>query len=139
SKFGPRLAGAGGFINISQTARKVVFVGTFTAGSLEIAVEDGNLRIIKEGKSRKFVAEVEHRTFSGSEAWKRGQTVLYITERCVFRLSAEGLELTEIAPGVDLERDILAHMDFRPVMRTPPALMDARIFGHGKMGLAHNK
>ncbi len=139
SKFGPRLAGAGGFINISQTARKVVFVGTFTAGSLEIAVEDGKLRIIKEGKSRKFVAEVEHRTFSGSEAWKRGQTVLYITERCVFRLSAEGLELTEIAPGVDLERDILAHMDFRPVMRTPPALMDARIFGHGKMGLAHNK
>lgn len=139
SKFGPRLAGAGGFINISQTARKVVFVGTFTAGSLEIAVEDGRLRILKEGKSRKFVAEVEHRTFSGSEAWKRGQTVLYITERCVFRLSAEGLELTEIAPGVDLERDILAHMDFRPVMRTPPALMDARIFGHGKMGLAHNK
>jgi propionate CoA-transferase len=139
SKFGPRLAGAGGFINISQTARKVVFVGTFTAGSLEIAVADGKLRILKEGKARKFVAEVEQRTFSGSEAWKRGQTVLYITERCVFRLGAAGLELTEIAPGVDLERDILAHMDFRPVMRTPPALMDARIFGHGKMGLAHNK
>ncbi len=139
SKFGPRLAGAGGFINISQTARKVVFVGTFTAGSLEIAVEDGKLRILKEGKARKFVAEVEHRTFSGSEAWKRGQTVLYITERCVFRLCAEGLELTEIAPGVDLERDILAHMDFRPVMRTPPTLMDARIFAHGRMGLSHGK
>ena len=139
SKFGPRLAGAGGFINISQTARKVVFVGTFTAGSLDIAVEDGQLRILKEGKARKFVAEVEHRTFSGSEAWKRGQPVLYITERCVFRLGPEGLELTEIAPGVDLERDILAHMDFKPVMRTPPVLMDARIFGHGKMGLAHQK
>jgi propionate CoA-transferase len=139
SKFGPRLAGAGGFINISQTARKVVFVGTFTAGSLDIAVEDGKLRITKEGKARKFVAEVEHRTFSGAEAWKRGQTVLYITERCVFRLCAEGLELTEIAPGVDLDRDILAHMDFKPVMRTPPVLMDARIFGHGKMGLAHPK
>lgn len=139
SKFGPRLAGAGGFINISQTARKVVFVGTFTAGSLEIAVEDGRLRILREGKARKFVAEVEHRTFSGSEAWKRGQTVLYITERCVFRLCAEGLELTEIAPGVDLEHDILAHMDFRPVMRTPPTLMDARIFAHGRMGLSHGK
>jgi len=139
SKFGPRLAGAGGFINISQTARKVVFVGTFTAGSLEVAIEDGQLRISKEGKAHKFVAEVEHRTFSGAEAWKRGQTVLYITERCVFRLCAEGLELTEIAPGVDLERDILAHMDFKPVMRQPPVLMDARIFAHTKMGLAHPK
>ena len=139
SKFGPRLAGAGGFINISQTARKVVFVGTFTAGSLDVAVEDGQLRIAREGKARKFVAEVEHRTFSGAEAWKRGQTVLYITERCVFRLCAEGLELTEIAPGVDLERDILAHMDFKPIMRTPPVPMDARIFAHGRMGLAHGK
>jgi propionate CoA-transferase len=139
SKFGRRLAGAGGFINISQTARKVVFVGTFTAGSLDVAIEDGTLRILKEGKARKFVAEVEHRTFSGSEAWKRGQPVLYITERCVFRLGPDGLELTEIAPGVDLERDILAHMDFKPVMRTPPTLMDARIFGHGRMGLAHPK
>ena len=139
SKFGPRLAGAGGFINISQTARKVVFVGTFTAGSLDVAVEDGKLRILKEGKARKFVDEVEHRTFSGAEAWKRGQTVLYITERCVFRLCAEGLELTEIAPGIDLERDILAHMDFRPVMHHPPVLMDARIFAHAKMGLAHGK
>ncbi|MDP1651576.1 MAG: acyl CoA:acetate/3-ketoacid CoA transferase [Rhodocyclaceae bacterium] len=137
SKFGPRLAGAGGFINISQAARKVVFVGTFTAGDLEIAVEDGKLRILREGKAHKFVNEVEHRTFSGAEAWKRGQPVLYITERCVFRLGAEGLELTEIAPGIDLERDILSHMDFRPIMHTPPVLMDARIFTTGKMGLAH--
>ena len=139
SKFGPRLAGAGGFINISQTARKVVFVGTFTAGNLEIAVENGQLRILKEGKARKFVTEVEHRTFSGTQAWKRGQTVLYITERCVFKLCAEGLELTEIAPGIDIDRHILAHMDFRPVMRTPPALMDARIFGLDCMGLARTK
>ena len=136
SRFGPRLAGAGGFINISQMARKVIFVGTFTAGKLEVAVKDGQLHIISEGKARKFVEEVEHRTFSGSEAWKRGQPVLYITERCVFRLGPDGLELTEIAPGIDLERDILAHMDFRPVMHTPPVLMDARVFGHGRMGLA---
>jgi propionate CoA-transferase len=139
SKFGPRLAGAGGFINISQMARKVVFVGTFTAGKLEIEVKDGKLHILREGKARKFVNEVEHRTFSGAEAWKRGQPVLYITERCVFRLGAEGLELVEIAPGIDLERDILAHMDFRPIMPTPPVLMDARIFAHSKMGLAHGK
>ncbi len=136
SKFGPRLAGAGGFINISQMARKVVFVGTFTAGKLDVAVKDGQLHILSEGKAHKFVNEVEHRTFSGAEAWKRGQPVLYITERCVFRLGPDGLELTEIAPGIDLERDILAHMDFRPVMHAPPTLMDARIFGHGRMGLA---
>ena len=135
SKFGPRLAGAGGFINISQNAREVVFVGTFTAGDLEIAVHDGKLRIVREGKARKFVAEVEHRTFSGSEAARRGQPVLYITERCVFRLGPDGLELSEIAPGIDLERDILAHMDFRPVMRKPPMLMDARIFADKPMGL----
>jgi propionate CoA-transferase len=137
SKFGPRLAGAGGFINISQNAGKVVFVGTFTAGNLEIAVEDGHLRILREGRTRKFVTEVEHRTFSGAEAWKRGQPVLYITERCVFRLGGNGLELTEIAPGIDLERDILAHMDFRPIMHAAPTLMDARIFAAGPMGLAH--
>jgi propionate CoA-transferase len=139
SKFGPRLAGAGGFINISQTARKVVFVGTFTAGNLEIAVENGQLRILKEGKARKFITEVEHRTFSGTQAWKRGQTVFYITERCVFKLCAEGLELTEIAPGIDIDRDVLAHMDFRPLMRNPPTLMDARVFGYDSMGLAFAK
>jgi len=136
SKFGPHLAGAGGFINISQNARKAVFVGTFTAGALEIAVEDGQLRILQEGRVRKFVESVEHRTFSGAEAWKRGQPVLYVTERCVFKLGAAGLELTEIAPGIDLERDILAHMDFRPIMHAPPALMDARIFRIEPMGLA---
>ena len=139
SKFGPRLAGAGGFINISQNARKVVFVGTFTAGDLEIAVEDGQLRILKEGRARKFVGEVEHRTFSGAEAWRRGQPVLYITERCVFRLCAEGLELTEVAPGIDIERDILAHMDFVPHIPQPPVLMDARIFAPGKMKLHKTK
>jgi propionate CoA-transferase len=128
SKFGPRLAGAGGFINISQNAKKVVFVGTFTAGDLEIALVDGALRIVRDGKARKFVEAVGQRTFSGPQAVKWNKPVLYVTERCVFRLCAEGLELIEIAPGVDLQRDILDKMDFRPVMKSPPALMDARIF-----------
>jgi propionate CoA-transferase len=135
SKFGPKLAGAGGFINISQNAKKVVFVGTFTAGNLEIELEGGKLRILADGKAKKFVHEVEQRTFSGPVAAKRGKTVIYITERCVFRLCAEGLELIEIAPGVDLQRDILDRMEFAPIMVRPPALMDARIFAPEPMGL----
>jgi len=135
SKFGPRLAGAGGFINISQNAKKVVFVGTFTAGDLEIAVEDGKLRIIKEGPSKKFIDEVEHRTFSGPVAAENGMNVLYITERCVFRLIKDGLELIEIAPGVDLEKDILANMTFKPAISPNLSLMDERIFRNEPMGL----
>jgi propionate CoA-transferase len=135
SKFGPRLAGAGGFINISQCAKSVVFVGTFTAGNLVIRVDGGNLAIDSEGNARKFVREVEHRTYSGTQAWKRRQPALYITERCVFRLGEDGLELAEVAPGIDIERDILAQMDFRPVIRGTPRAMDAAIFRDAPMGL----
>jgi propionate CoA-transferase len=138
SKFGPRLAGAGGFINISQNAKKVVFVGTFTAGSLEIQIKDGQLHIVREGQAQKFVDEVEHRTFSGDYALQRGQTVLYITERCVFRLVQAGLEVIEIAPGIDLERDVLAQMRFRPVVSPDLKLMDGRIFRNGAMGLRND-
>ena len=127
SRFGPKLAGAGGFINITQNARRVVFAGCFTAGGLEIAVDDGQLRIVKEGRSRKFVKRVEQITFNGSYAAEKGVPVLYVTERCVFRRTADGMELTEVAPGIDVERDILAHMDFKPIVKKP-ALMDARIF-----------
>ena len=135
SKFGPRLAGAGGFIDISQNAKKVVFVGTFTAGNLEVAVNAGKLQILEDGKAKKFVAEVEHRTFSGSQAAKWGKTVLYVTERCVFNLTTEGLELIEIAPGIDLQKDILDQMDFKPIMHKAPVLMDARIFSDEPMGI----
>ena len=135
SKFGPRLAGAGGFINISQNAKKVVFVGTFMAGKLDVAVDLKKLRILEDGESVKFVDEVEHRTFSGSQAAKWGKSVLYITERCVFKLTDEGLELTEIAPGVDLQKDILDKMEFTPIMPQAPILMDARIFSDEPMNL----
>jgi len=135
SKFGPRLAGAGGFINISQTSKKVVFVGTFTAGKLDVTVENSALKIITEGEVVKFINEVEHRTFSGEYAFKSGQPVLYITERCVFRLIESGLELIEIAPGVDLDRDILALMEFTPAISPTLKIMDLRIFRNEPMGL----
>jgi propionate CoA-transferase len=134
SKFGPRLAGAGGFINISQNAKKLVFVGTFTAGRLSVTVDNGNLRILKDGDVPKFIGEVEHRTFSGRYAVQRGQPVLYVTERCVFKLTPDGLELVEVAPGIEIERDILARMEFQPIIRNP-SLMDKRIFANAPMGL----
>jgi propionate CoA-transferase len=135
SKFGTRIAGAGGFINISQNSRKVVFAGAFTAGGLEIAVEQGQLRIRREGDTVKFVEEVEQRTFSGQVASRRNQPVLYITERAMFRLTADGPELIEIAPGIDLEREVLALMAFQPRISPQLKLMDARIFGDEPMGL----
>ncbi len=135
SKFGPKLAGAGGFINISQNAKRVIFVGTFTASGLKVAVEHGQLRIVQEGKVKKFVDRVEHITFSGKYATMKKQPILYVTERCVFQLTREGMELVEIAPGIDLELDILSQMAFRPNIKDPPRLMDARIFEPGPMGL----
>ena len=134
SRFGKTLAGAGGFINISQNAKKVVFTGTFTAGGLEVEILEGRLAISTEGKARKFLEEVEEITFSGSRAGRFGQPVLYVTERCVFRLENGRLHLIEIAPGVDIERDILGQMDFEPII-DDPVEMDARIFRTGKMDL----
>jgi propionate CoA-transferase len=138
SKFGTKLAGAGGFINISANAKMVVFVGTFSAGKPQIAIEDGKLRIRQEGAARKFVHEVEHRTFSGEYAIRRGQTVLFITERCVFELGMRGLNLVEIAPGIDIDRDILKQMDFTPEIENAPRVMDPRIFRPELMGLRND-
>src|SRR6266487_2733003 len=119
-------AGAGGFIDITACARNLVFSGYFTAGGLELNVDNGELHIVKEGPARKFVADVEHVTFSGRRALTQGQHVVYITERCVLRLERDGLMVVEIAPGVNLERDVLAQSDIP--LRVSPALqlMDAR-------------
>jgi propionate CoA-transferase len=134
SKFGGRLNGCGGFIDISQNARAVVFAGTFTAGGLEVAIEDGKIRIVKEGRAKKFVKQVEQVTFAGQYAAQQSQPVIYVTERCVFQLTDHGLELIEVAPGIDIERDILAHMAFKPHIHKP-VTMNPRIFLDGPMDL----
>jgi len=134
SKFGPKIAGCGGFINITQNARKVVFCGTFTAGGLKESVCAGKLQIDNEGKVKKFLEQVEQVTFSGEYAREQGQQVLYITERAVFRLTKQGVELTDIAPGVDLQRDVLDQMAFTPLMNEVK-VMDERIFRAQTMGL----
>jgi propionate CoA-transferase len=135
SKFGTRIAGCGGFINISQNAKKVVFCGTLTAGGLEITLEDGSLRVVKEGKNKKFIPSVQQVTFSGDYAKESGQPVLYITERAVFELKPAGVTLTEIAPGVDLQKDVLAQIDFPVQVASDLKLMDGRIFKSEPMGL----
>lgn len=135
TRVGPALKGPGGFIDISQSTKRVNLVGTFTTGGLEIAVEGGKLVIKKEGSIRKFVKSIPEITFSGSNAVSRNQLVHYITERCVFTLTPEGLELIEIAPGIDLQTQILDLMEFKPVIKGTPRLMDARIFGPTRMKL----
>ena len=127
SRFGGRLNGCGGFIDISQNARAVVFAGTFTAGGLEVEIAYGKVKIITEGRARKFVKNVEQITFSGSYAAKKSQPVIYVTERCVFQLTPGGLELIEVAPGIDVEKHILALMDFKPIINKPVP-MNGRIF-----------
>lgn len=135
SKFGGRFPGCGGFINISQNAKRLVFVGTLTTDGLRAEVKDSRLKIVQEGRQRKFLKDVEHITFSGAHARRRNQPVLYVTERAVFRLDEGGVTLVEIAPGIDLQKDLLAQMDFVPLVSGNLQQMDARIFAEGPMGL----
>ncbi|MPV36876.1 acyl CoA:acetate/3-ketoacid CoA transferase [Georgenia subflava] len=134
--FDDRPRGPGGFINIANRTKKLCFVGTFTARGLKVDVDDGHLAIRQEGSQHKFVPDVQEITFSGAAALARGQRVRYVTERAVFALTADGLELIEIAEGLDVERDVLAHMGFRPRVSPDLAPMDPRIFRPGPMGLA---
>jgi propionate CoA-transferase len=127
SHYGSRLSGVGGFVNITQTARKLVFCGTFTADGLKVSVRSGRLRVLREGRTRKFVEEVEQVSFSARRASEIGQQVLYVTERAVFRLTPDGIELVEVAPGIDLESQVLARMAFSPLIRKVKP-MPARAF-----------
>ena len=136
SRFADKIIGIGGFINISQNSRTVVFSGTFTAGGLDVKLEAGSLKIIREGKHRKFVKSVLQICYNGSYAFKRGQIVLYVTERAVFRLTKGGLELIELAEGLSLEKDVFHHMDFRPRVSDKLCPMDRRLFETSPMNLA---
>lgn len=136
SRFGPRIAGCGGFINISQSTPVVVFCGTFTAKGLKEKIGDGKLEILEEGKVKKFIKDLEQVTFSADFAKKSGQKVLYITERAVFELRDGVFTLTEIAPGIDLQKDILDQMEFAPAIAEDLKTMDERLFKEEPMGLA---
>ncbi|ECJ4055377.1 acetate CoA-transferase YdiF [Salmonella enterica subsp. enterica] len=133
-KFNGKIMGTGGFIDISATSQKIIFCGTLTAGSLKTEITDGKLNILQEGRVKKFVSELPEITFSGKIALERGLDVRYITERAVFTLKQDGLHLIEIAPGVDLQRDILDKMDFSPVISPDLKLMDTRLFTDSTMG-----
>ncbi|AZU64453.1 acyl CoA:acetate/3-ketoacid CoA transferase [Neobacillus mesonae] len=135
SKFGNRIAGCGGFIDITQPAKKVVFCTTFTGGGLDAVIENCQLRIIREGTIKKFVKDVSQITFSGEYASDHHQQIIYVTERAVFELSQEGLILKEIAPGIDLMKDVLAHMEFTPIVDENLKPMDLRIFSKKSMEL----
>lgn len=126
----------GGFLDIVHLTPRIVFCGTFTSGGLEVAFEDGRLRVIREGIRLKFLRRLEQTTFSGPVGLQKGQAVLYITERAVFELRPEGLTLTELAPGADLERDVLARMEYRPRLAEPLRQMDPALFRPEPMGLA---
>ena len=135
SRFGATFAGCGGFINISQNARKVVFLGTFSCDGLRVAIGGGRLKVLEEGRHRKLVRAVEQVTFSGPRSLATGHETLYVTERAVFRLTPAGMELTEVAPGVDLQHDVLERMDFPPRVANTLRTMDDRLFRDEPMDL----
>lgn len=139
SRFGPKIAGCGGFINITQTSPVVVYCGTFTASGLKENFENGKLQIVQEGKIKKFKNSVEQITFSAAFAHETGQKVLYVTERAVFELIDGVLTLIEIAPGIDLQKDVLDQMEFTPAIAKDLKTMDERLFKPEKMGLLNEK
>jgi propionate CoA-transferase len=134
--FEGRVRGPGGFPNISARTPRINFVGTMTASGLELAIDGDGVRVLHEGSLPKFVPEVRQVSFNGRLARDRGQQVRYVTDRAVFALADDGLVVTEIAPGIDLERDLLGRMGFRPRVADDLRTMDARIYAAGPMGLA---
>lgn len=128
SKLGGLTVGPGGFMDIAQNAKKVVFCGTFDTKGTKVEIGVGSLKIVRPGAVRKLVSKVEQVTYSGQQALKLGHEALFVTERAVFRLTEEGLVLSEVAPGLDLKADILDQMDFHPLIPTTPNIMERTLF-----------
>ncbi|MGQ0664320.1 MAG: acyl CoA:acetate/3-ketoacid CoA transferase [Pseudomonadota bacterium] len=135
TRFGDRNDGAGGFIDITQNAKRIVFGGTLSGGGLKVVVADGRLRIDREGTLAKFVARVGQISYNGRRGQARGQETTFVTERAIFRMAPQGLMVTEIAPGIRLREDVLDRLGFSPQVASGLRLMDARIFRDGPMGL----
>lgn len=135
TKMGKQVAGSGGFIDITQNAHCVVFCTTFTAKGLECDIGEAGVRIQNEGRIRKFVDHVSQISFNGQRAVQKKQRVLVVTERAVFRMTDAGLMLTELAPGIDLERDVLANMDFAPILASQIQMMPIELFNCAPFGL----
>lgn len=135
SKFGPKVVGCGGFIDISQNSKKIIFCGTFTANGFQAEIKDNRLNITNEGKIKKFTSDIDQITFNGSFESEKGKRSIIITERAVFEIRQEGLTLTEIAPGIDLQSDVLNQMEFKPVIADDLKMMDEKLFTNKKMGL----
>jgi propionate CoA-transferase len=135
SRFNGRIIGPGGFPNISQNAKKVIFSGTLTAGGLDIVWQDGSTIIRQEGRYPKFINQLEQITYNGDFGWHRGQEILFITERAVFRRQADGLAIIEYAPGVDLETHIMDQMEFRPLVSSELREMEQSLFLPERMNL----
>lgn len=135
SRFNGKIQGVGGFIDISSHSKKIIFSGTLTAGGLKTVVGEGQIKIEKEGRFKKFLMNTEEVSFSASEALRNGQEVIYLTERAVFRLTGAGIMLTEVAPGIDVECDVIEHMGFRPLIAEEVKVMDPRLFVSGQMGI----
>ena len=135
TKMGPRCTGCGGFIDITQNAKKVVFCGTFTASGCEFSFENNKLTIVKEGKIRKMVSRVAQYSFNGKLSRSNNQDVYIVTERAVFKLAPEGVVLIEIAPGVDLQKQVLDMMDFQPIVSENLKVMDGALFNKDAVGM----
>jgi propionate CoA-transferase len=135
SRFGDKIVGIGGFVNISQNARKVVFSGTFTSGGLALETGDGTLKIVQEGRHSKFVSRIQQICYNAPFAASQGRKALFVTERAVFEVNQEGFEVIEVAPGIDLQTEVIDRMAFKPKISPRLKLMDARLFKADLMGL----
>jgi propionate CoA-transferase len=139
TRHGKIIHSCGGFVDITHRTKKIIFCGSFTAGGPKMEIRNSQLAILQEGRYKKFVNNVEEITAPGTSMRQKGQEVFYVTERAVFTLTSQGPCIIEVAPGVDLEKDILQQMEFRPAISENLRPMERRIFSEEPMGLSSSK